>query len=287
MMTSFDDIDIETTKISLEDLAEVLSAIANKSRLQLIESLLEGPNEFSELKEIVKLSKTALAHHLEKLVSFGILVNTSRGKYKLSEDGKVLFFAIKEAYIKSQVKKKMEAKRKADHIQRMYSVRKPDELEVQFIRLQPMRVVSFQAISESPENEAWAKLREWAEPKGYFDDLDKNPIYGFNNPNPSPGKKEYGYEFWLVVSPDFKSEEVSVKNIPESFNVVTRCNVEDPVRDITEAWKKILEWIRKHKIKLAGRCGLEKVIVPSHSGEGFILDIYIPVEEDSIPKDLM
>ena len=286
-MTSFDDIDIETTKISLEDLAEVLSAIANKSRLQLIESLLEGPNDFSELKEVVKLSKTALAHHLEKLVSYGILVNTSRGKYKLSEDGKVLFFAIKEVYIKSQVKKKMEAKRKADHIQRMYSVRKPDELEVQFIRLQPMRVVSFQAISESPENEAWAKLREWAEPKGYFDDLDKNPIYGFNNPNPSPGKKEYGYEFWLVVSPDFKSEEVSVKNIPESFNVVTRCNVEDPVRDITEAWKKILEWIRKHKIKLAGRCGLEKVIVPSHSGEGFILDIYIPVEEDSIPKDLM
>ena len=31
-MTSFDDIDIETTKISLDDLAEVLSAIANKSR---------------------------------------------------------------------------------------------------------------------------------------------------------------------------------------------------------------------------------------------------------------
>ena len=286
MMTSFDDIDIETTKISLEDLAEVLSAIANKSRLQLIESLLEGPNDFSELKEVVKLSKTALAHHLEKLVSYGILVNTSRGKYKLSEDGKVLFFAIKEAYIKSQVKKKMEAKRKADHIQRMYSVRKPDELEVQFIRLQPMRVVSFQAISESPENEAWAKLREWAEPKGYFDDLEKNPIYGFNNPNPSPGKKEYGYEFWLVVNPDFKSDEVEVKDVPESFNVVTRCNVEDPVRDITEAWKKILEWIKKHKIKFAGRCGIEKVIVPSHSGEGFILDIYIPVVEDSIPKDL-
>lgn len=286
MMTSFDDIDVETTKISLDDLAEVLSAIANKSRLQLIESLLEGQNEFSELKEIVKLSKTALAHHLEKLVSFGILVNTSRGKYKLSEDGKMLFFAIKEAYIKSQVKKKMEAKRKADHIQRMYSVRKPDELEVQFIRLQPMRVVSFQAISESPENEAWAKLREWAEPKGYFDDLEKNPIYGFNNPDPSPGKKEYGYEFWLVVNPDFKSDEVEVKDVPESFNVVTRCNVEDPARDITEAWKKILQWIKKHKIKFAGRCGIEKVIVPSHSGEGFILDIYIPVKEDSIPKDL-
>ncbi|NPE09469.1 MAG: ArsR family transcriptional regulator [Asgard group archaeon] len=286
MMTSFDDIDIETTKISLDELAEVLSAIANKSRLQLIESLLEGPNDFSGLKEVVKLSKTALAHHLEKLVSYGILVNTGRGKYKLSEDGKVLFFAIKEAYIKSQVKKKMEAKRKADHIQRMYSVRKPDELEVQFIRLQPMRVVSFQAISESPENEAWAKLREWAEPKGYFDDLEKNPIYGFDNPNPSPGKKEYGYEFWLVVNPDFKSDEVEVKDVPESFNVVTRCNVEDPARDITEAWKKILEWIKKHKIKFAGRCGLEKVIVPSHSGEGFILDIYIPVVEDSIPKDL-
>jgi len=282
MMTSFDDIDIETTKISLDDLAEVLSAIANKSRLQLIESLLEGPNEFSELKEIVKLSKTALAHHLEKLVSFGILVNTSRGKYKLSEDGKVLFFAIKEAYIKSQVKRKMEAKRKADHYQRLYSGRRQNELDVQFIRLLPMRVVSFHAVSETPENDAWKKLREWAEPKEYFDDLDKNPIYGFNNPDPSPGKKEYGYEFWLVVDSDFTSDEVTVKDVPESFNVVTRCNVEDPARDIGEAWKKILQWIKKHKIKMAGRCGIEKVIVPSHSGEGFILDIYIPVEEDSI-----
>ena len=106
MMTSFDDIDIETAEVSLDDLAELLSAIANKSRLLLIESLLEGPNEFSELKEIVKLSKTALAHHLEKLVSFDILVNTSRGKYELSEDGKTLFLALKEVYLKSQVKKR-------------------------------------------------------------------------------------------------------------------------------------------------------------------------------------
>ncbi len=286
MMTSSDDFEIETTKISLDDLAEVLSAIANKSRLQLIESLLEGTNEFSELKEVVKLSKTALAHHLEKLVSYGILVNTSRGKYKLSEDGKVLFLALKEAYVKSQVKRKMEAKRKADHIQRVYSGRFEKELEVQFIRLLPMRVVSFQTISESPENDAWMKLRDWAEPKGYFDDLEKNPIYGFNNPNPTPGKKEYGYEFWLVVSSDFESDEVIVKDIPESFNVVTRCNVEDPMRDIPEAWKKTIEWIKKNKIKFADRCGLEKVIVPSHSGEGFILDIYISVEEDSIPKNL-
>lgn len=286
MMISFDDIDIETSKISLDDLAEVLSVIANKSRLQLIESLLEGPSEFSELKEIVKLSKTALAHHLEKLVSFGILVNTSRGKYKLSEDGKVLFYSIKEAFLKSQVKKKMEEKRKADHYQRLYSGIKQNELEVQFKRLLPMRVVSFHAISETPENDAWKKLREWAEPKGYFADLDKNPIYGFNNPNPTQGKKEYGYEFWLVVDSDFKSDEVTVKDIPESFNVVTRCNVEDITKDIGETWSKILQWIKEHKIKIAGKFGLEKVIVPSHSGEGFILDIYIPVEEDSIPKDL-
>lgn len=286
-MTSFDDdFDLETTKISLDDLAEVLGAIANKSRLQLIESLLEGPNEFSELKEIVKLSKTAVAHHLEKLVSYGILINISRGKYKLSEDGKVLFFAIKEAYIKSQVKNKLEAKRKADHIQRMYSERKPNELDIKFVRLFPMRVVSFQAIGESPENAAWMKLREWAEPKGYFADLDKNPIYGFNNPNPVQGKKEYGYEFWLVVDPDFESDEVTVKDIPESFNVVTRCYVEDAFRDIPETWKKILQWIKEHKIKFSGGCGLERVVVPSHSGEEFILDIYIPVEEDSIPKDL-
>jgi len=286
MMTSFDDIDIDTTEISLDNLADLLSAIANKSRLQLIESMLNGSSEFSELKEIVKLSKTALAHHLEKLVSFGILLNTSRGKYELSDDGRVFFLTLKEVFLKSQVKKKLEAKRKADFIQRIYSNKKENELEVQFIRLMSMRVVSFHAISETPEDDAWKKLREWAEPLGYFEDLEKNPIYGFNNPNPTPGKKEYGYEFWLVVDSDFKSDEVVIKDIPETFNVVTRCHVEVPERDIPDAWKKILEWIKKHKVKIAGKCGLEKVIIPSHSGEGFILDIYIPVEEESIPKDL-
>ncbi len=286
MMTSFDDIDIETTKISLENLAELLSAIANKSRLQLIEALFDAPREFSELKDIVKLSKTALAHHLEKLVSFEILLNTSRGKYELSDDGKIIFLTLKELFLKSQVKKKLEAKRKADFIQRLYLNRKQEQLDVQFIRLMPMRVVSFHAISESPEDDAWKKLREWAEPKGYFEDLEKNPIYGFNNPNPTPGKKEYGYEFWIVVDPDFKSDEVIIKDVPESFNVVTRCLVEDPVRDISDAWKKILDWIKKYKIKIAGECGLEKVIIPSHSGEGFILDIYIPIEEQSVPKEL-
>ncbi len=287
MMENFDDRnDIELTKVPLDDLANILSAIANKSRLQLIEALFEGPKEFSELKEVVKLSKTALAHHLEKLVQFGIIKNVGRGKYKINDDGKELFITVKDVYLNLEVRKKMNAKRKADHIQQMYSSRHKDELKFEFIRLLPMRVISFHAVSDTPENDAWIKLRSWAEPRGYFEDLDNHPIYGFNNPNPRLGEKVYGYEFWLVVEPDYETDDVTVKDVPESFNVVTRCHVEDPMKDIPKAWGKLLDWIKTNNVKFAGKCGLEKIIDSSHSSGEFILDIYIPIVESSIPRNL-
>lgn len=283
-MRDANDLDVELTMVPLNDLASILSAIANKSRLEIINALIDNPKEFSELRDVVNLSKTALAHHLEKLTQFGIIKNVGRGKYKITADGKEFYISLKDAYVSSEVRKKLEAKRKADHIQRMYSSRHNDELKIEFIRLMPMRVASFHAVSNTPENDAWAKLRAWAEPKGYFEDLDKHAIYGFNNPNPIPDDEEYGYEFWIVVEPDFEDADVSIKDIPESFNVVTRCYAEDPMKDIPATWSKLLNWVKENEIKFAGKCGLEKVIASSHLGDEFILDIYIPIVESSLPK---
>ncbi len=108
-----------------------------------------------------------------------------------------------------------------------------------------MRVVSFQAISKTPENDAMMKLREWAEPRGLFADSIAHPIYGFNNPSPQKGKKEYGYEFWIQVEANFLEEGVKNKDIPEHFCAVSRCYVTDPHKDIPTTWRKCLIGLKK------------------------------------------
>ncbi|MHA1221430.1 MAG: GyrI-like domain-containing protein, partial [Candidatus Heimdallarchaeota archaeon] len=243
------------------------------------------PGEFSELKKVTKLSKTALAHHLEKLVKYGILKNTSRGKYALTEDGSDLFATIVDAYESSKRRKAIENKKRADHLQTFYSKSgtSSEQLTVHFERLLPMRVVSFQVTGPEPETKAWNKLREWAEPKGLFADPDKHPIYGFNNPEPVKGKSEYGYEFWIQVDDDFESDEVEIIDVPEAFYAVTRCHINDPHKDISDTWKKLINWIKDKNYKFGDKCGLEKVISSIHTGK-FILDIYIPLIEESVTE---
>ncbi|NHJ46573.1 MAG: ArsR family transcriptional regulator [Asgard group archaeon] len=271
----------------IDDLSGLIGAYANVSRLQIISSLKNDLHEFSELKEITQLSKTALAHHLEKLVKYGIIENTSRGKYKLTTDGFEIYSAILNSYVNSKRRIEIESKKRADHISSLYSQKKDeiDSLVVKFERLLPMRVVSFNSgLCESPENVAWEKLRNWAEPLGLLADPDKHPIYGFNNPGPKAGDSKYGYEFWIQVDSKFKSDDVEVKDIPEGFYVVSRCIVNDPSVDITNTWKKLIKWIERRGYKIAKGCGLEKQISSSHTGD-FILDIYIPIVESSVTKN--
>src|SRR5574341_504661 len=62
-------------------------------------------------------------------------------------------------------------------------------MKVNIVKLAPMRIASIRALSETPERDAWEKLRAWANPKGLLDDSDKHPVFGFNNPSPSMDRK--------------------------------------------------------------------------------------------------
>ena len=79
---------------------------------------------------------------------------------------------------------------------------------MRIVHLAPMRVASLRVISITPELEAWAKMRAWADAKGLLGDLKNHPVFGFNNPPPEPGKREYGYEFWIRVGADIQSDDV-------------------------------------------------------------------------------
>ncbi|MBN1329653.1 MAG: ArsR family transcriptional regulator [Candidatus Heimdallarchaeota archaeon] len=84
-MTKFKE--VKEFGMDFDGLAEILTAYTDTKMLETITALLEENIEFSELKAIAKLSKTALAHHLEKLVKLGIIKNSSQRKYNITLDG--------------------------------------------------------------------------------------------------------------------------------------------------------------------------------------------------------
>lgn len=161
------------------------------------------------------------------------------------------------------------------------------DLKVEIVRLEPMRVVSARAVSETPERDAWEKMRAWAEPQGLLDDPENHPVFGFNNPDPSPDRNEYGYEFWIRVDPDFEPEgEVEVKEFPGGLYAVTTCKLQEELSSeffqkegYLEPWKNLYDWVTSSKYKIGSHQFMEKAHDPGAPEEELVLDFYCPIEE--------
>jgi len=280
----------ETLTKSGADVVLILSSLANKRRLQMLTSLLKGLHTFHELQEVTGLGKTALAHHLGILVKAGILEHTGKGRYELSTDGVKLLNAVGSSYANSRRKQELEMVRRADYIRKAHTKQKEGkmkEVEVEIVRLEPMLVASVRAVSETPERDAWEKLRGWAEPRGLLGDVEKHPVFGFNNPDPSPGQKQYGYEFWIRVDPDTEPEgEVEIKEVKGGLYAVTTCKLKEEIESeffqkqgYLESWQKIVDWVKSSKYKYGRHQCLEKAHDPGATEEELILDLYCPIEE--------
>ena len=153
------------------------------------------------------------------------------------------------------------------------------KLEVRIERLEPMRMASVRVVSDTPEHDAWEKLREWAEPLGLLKDIEKNPVFGFNNPGPALDRREYGYEFLIRINPDVEPEcDIQVINFPGGLYAVTKCSLlGDP--NILETWKSLWEWVLENKYEHRRTHELEKPQNPLSPEEDLILDLYFPIEE--------
>ncbi len=100
------------------------------------------------------------------------------------------------------------------------------EIDVRIVTLKPMRVAAALGFGEQPELLAWDKILSWAKPLGLLDDLKAVRFFGFNNPDPSPGSPNYGYEQWIVVGPDVKAEgDIKIKDFSGGLYAVTRCKL--------------------------------------------------------------
>jgi AraC family transcriptional regulator len=155
------------------------------------------------------------------------------------------------------------------------------DLDVEIVFLEPMRVASIRAFGKSPERQAWQKLCAWAEPKGYLDRLAEHPVFGFNNPGPSPDSSEYGYEFWISVSGDEKSGGgIEIKEFPGGFYAVTSCRLfGDP--NIMQTWQLLWDWLQASELQWRETHELERPRDPMADEQALEFELYLPIEKPS------
>ncbi len=272
-----------------DEIAAVIKSLGHPKRLIVVNALWSESSAFIDLQKATGLSKTALVHHLDKLVENGIVDRLERGRYELTDDGRSLVFASIAAYAQSQKRKDDEAARRAEHIQRAHAKqsRHLQDDEVRIVDLEDMKVASIRVISNYPENDAWEKMLAWAEPKGLLADSKKHPVFGFNNPNPAPGKSEYGYEFWMQIYEDMELDEgMEIKEVKGGRYAVITCNLTEELeseffkeKGYLESWKKLIEWVKTSRYEREKGHGLEYAHDPSGTDGDYMLDLYYPIKE--------
>jgi DNA-binding HxlR family transcriptional regulator len=94
-----------------EELNQILSALSHEKRLQIMLDLLTGDKSFRELKKGTNLEKTALANHLNRLLSVQIITKPAYNTYRLNSDGERYLRIIELAYQQSSHKIKKDKER--------------------------------------------------------------------------------------------------------------------------------------------------------------------------------
>lgn len=272
---------------SVDAIADYFLVVSHPKRVMILSLLAEESMDFSDLISKTGLQKTALSNQLTRLSDNHLIERVSHGHYALTKEGKHVLGVLIDTYEKSRLGKEEKKKRILERYAYGSDEVVTKDLKVEIVRLEPMTVASVQAISKSPEDDAWKKMVAFAEPRGLLKDLKKNPIYGFNNPNPEEGKEEYGYEFWIRINPDMELERsVTKKEFSGGLYAVTRCNLTQEAASaymhehgVSESWARLNEWFKSSGYKKGNHQWLEKSINPNKPDEDLLLDLYFPLEK--------
>ncbi len=152
-------------------------------------------------------------------------------------------------------------------------------IDVRIVELPALRVVSALGFGPSPEEEAWKLIGDFADARGLDMWSEEHRFFGFNNPDPSPGSPNYGYEQWMTIDADVAVEApYEVKQIPPGRYAVTGFT---GLSHITDTWKALVGWFHDegHQISCdRDRC-LEELLPPfGRPPEEWRFDLYLGID---------
>lgn len=154
-------------------------------------------------------------------------------------------------------------------------MQRAQEASLQLVTLPRMKVASARGFGASPEPIAWEKILKWAKDNGISTEQGQARFFGFNNPNPSAGTSNYGYEQWVTVSQDVKgSSEVQVKEFAGGLYAVARCTL----GNIGEAWQSLVASVEQSSYEIgSGQCLEECLSSAPAEFPNAVFDLYLPV----------
>ena len=109
-----------------------------------------------------------------------------------------------------------------------------------------------------------------------MDEKSGTKIFGFNNPNPTPGKEEYGYEVWITVNgmDDTGDDRIKIKKFAGGKYALLSTNV----KEVGDAWKKFGEWVKESEYDYGTHQWLEEMVSFNETEEDIGLTLYMPIK---------
>ena len=155
------------------------------------------------------------------------------------------------------------------------------KLDVQIVTLPPMRVMCFNGFGTSPEPQAFDKVREWLKAGGMWEDGKPRRFFGYNNPNPSPGSPNYGYDVWVTVDESVKAAmDGRIIDFPGGLYAVARVDAGPQGAGIYDSWQELAAWVEnsRYTMEVHTRQWLEESPHPFNAfPTGFTLYLYEPI----------
>ena len=163
--------------------------------------------------------------------------------------------------------------------------------------LEPMKVACFTYFGECPEDHAYEALKEWFHENEMSLHESAYRLFGYNNPDPQEGQKEYAYEYCITI-PDAlydTLEDVPPGCFEQTYPKVYRklltggkyavMSVRPDGKELGEqimaAWPRLMKWLEESKYMWGTNQYLEEHLGFSadddHIGG---VDLYISIAED-------
>jgi DNA gyrase inhibitor GyrI len=164
------------------------------------------------------------------------------------------------------------------------------EAELRTVEIGAMSVLVFHGYGKSPEELAFGKLAQWVKTNDAMSREPKPRIFGFNNPNPSPGSEQYGYDFWLEV-PDgsgfaeglqaqSSASEEDDGPVVHHFDggLYAALHHEGTGETIPGTWKSLVEMVEQSAYAHASHQWLEEHFVDfRNTGDVLSIDCLMPI----------
>lgn len=153
-----------------------------------------------------------------------------------------------------------------------------ETVDIRILSLPPLRVASALGFGSQPETIAWDKILAFVREKNLKQAVPPPRYFGFNNPDPSPGSPNYGYEQWVTVSAEQQADgEITLKDFSGGLYAVLRCQgIPNPT-----IWRKLLAWLETSPYTMGNHQWLEELLSPVESQE-YLFDLYLPIAEAGV-----